>query len=956
MAKINHVHLHQPINSGNRKRVSATIVVNKDIFKSTVVTINLSTTSISSTNLSTNGPNLSAITTGNVSTITANNLSILNDSDPTTKLTGQWSPKAENHAAKLEIVDGSSSADFQSFQSNKILSTEFGHWEFPKLFKSSGYPRRCLTQQLGIHPKTTNMYQQYSASNNYQQQITKPSNTPLFSGTALEEKPITTMYTNVKIDGHHIKLILDSGSAGSIITRQLMDQLDCRVNRAASAKIITADRATKTPISEIDDLPIKINSIIVPIKVLVIEATQYQALVAICGHFKATNTMAPLINFEEKKPKPTWEAYQVLWADKEHNKLPPILSWNDNRKGKQTNELTWETNDLTWTDNEQEEASSWKWNKDKGKEKEKEEGTLPTTAIYNSYIHHTPQQSNYRQPRLVSIDCSKKLSSMVLPEITSDNIEKRSNNRNNKAITSNSKTIESNPVKPKECIKASSYRIQQPVESDPEEYENKSNNPVTAQAKFTVNKKPRVLFPTTLSYHQTPQSRIVFNPPPETQSETPRTSGNPHPWNQHSWTKSLGEYRSLFGNLNPAAGQTEGNPSTWEQPPAQNLAESAFPLTEETAILQPIGSSDKGKQPTLAPEEHSNTRTPISLNITSNTLSINQIMAYQDIAKLEKFSGEEDNTYSWIADAEKAITANGWNNDHTVQALLFFLTGTANSWYQSLAEKPTSFTEFKLAFLQYFCDPNTLIRLQNQFSIIKQKDHEAITTYLGQFNQILCQILAIKRDYYTVVQVLNQFIKELQSSILKSIRPRHPTSLQDAVTLAHDFESAEQKVNHTQAVNLAINKTFDIDAKITQLSEKLTQKIEGFLAGTTGTYQPLQWRENNNNSRYPQQQNCQQQQQPWRSDPHNCYYCQKSGHIAHDCRRKIMDQNQGNPYQQRRYQQNMVPQYSIPQNQPPLYAQQVPYTQPPPQNYYQPPPMTQAISYYQTSPYSPSRS
>ncbi|KAG9300745.1 hypothetical protein G9A89_023543 [Geosiphon pyriformis] len=49
----------------------------------------------------------------------------------------------------------------------------------------------------------------------------------LFSGAALEEKPITTMYTDAKINGHAIKLILDSGSAGSIITRQLMDQLGC---------------------------------------------------------------------------------------------------------------------------------------------------------------------------------------------------------------------------------------------------------------------------------------------------------------------------------------------------------------------------------------------------------------------------------------------------------------------------------------------------------------------------------------------------------------------------------------------------------------------------------------------------------------------------------------------------------------------------------------------------------
>ncbi|KAG9299517.1 hypothetical protein G9A89_020688 [Geosiphon pyriformis] len=97
----------------------------------------------------------------------------------------------------------------------------------------------------------------------------------LFSGAALEEKLITTIYTDTKVDGHSIKLILDSGLAGSIITRQLIDQLGHRINRAVSARIITADGVTKTLISEINNPPIEINSIIVPIKVLVMEATQY---------------------------------------------------------------------------------------------------------------------------------------------------------------------------------------------------------------------------------------------------------------------------------------------------------------------------------------------------------------------------------------------------------------------------------------------------------------------------------------------------------------------------------------------------------------------------------------------------------------------------------------------------------------------------------------------------------
>ncbi|KAG9302616.1 hypothetical protein G9A89_007320 [Geosiphon pyriformis] len=121
-------------------------------------------------------------------------------------------------------------------------------------------------------------------------ELEKLSTTLLFSGTALKEKPITAMYTDAKVNGHPIKIILDSRSAGSIITKQLIDQLGHRVDQTAGAKIITANRVTKTLISEINDLPIEINSIIISIKVLVIEATQYQVFVGNDWLFK-TNAL-----------------------------------------------------------------------------------------------------------------------------------------------------------------------------------------------------------------------------------------------------------------------------------------------------------------------------------------------------------------------------------------------------------------------------------------------------------------------------------------------------------------------------------------------------------------------------------------------------------------------------------------------------------------------------------------
>ncbi|KAG9294442.1 hypothetical protein G9A89_001947 [Geosiphon pyriformis] len=47
--------------------------------------------------------------------------------------------------------------------------------------------------------------------------------TPFFSGAALNKKSIMIMYTNVKVNRQTIKLILNSGLAGSIITQQLMN-------------------------------------------------------------------------------------------------------------------------------------------------------------------------------------------------------------------------------------------------------------------------------------------------------------------------------------------------------------------------------------------------------------------------------------------------------------------------------------------------------------------------------------------------------------------------------------------------------------------------------------------------------------------------------------------------------------------------------------------------------------
>ncbi|KAG9286805.1 hypothetical protein G9A89_012355 [Geosiphon pyriformis] len=102
----------------------------------------------------------------------------------------------------------------------------------------------------------------------------------LFSNAAVnKQKAIIAMYTETEIKEKPIWLILNSRLARSIITYQLMQQLEKNVDRPAQTVIITADKMKKTPIGEIDNFSFTINGIIISVKVLVIDALQYQALV-----------------------------------------------------------------------------------------------------------------------------------------------------------------------------------------------------------------------------------------------------------------------------------------------------------------------------------------------------------------------------------------------------------------------------------------------------------------------------------------------------------------------------------------------------------------------------------------------------------------------------------------------------------------------------------------------------
>ncbi|KAG9300889.1 hypothetical protein G9A89_015345 [Geosiphon pyriformis] len=102
----------------------------------------------------------------------------------------------------------------------------------------------------------------------------------LLSNAAVnKQKTITAMYTEATVEGKLIHSILDSRLAGSIITYQLMQQLKRNIDRPVQTVIVTADSMKKTSVGEIDNFSFSIDGITIPVKVLVMDAPQYQTLV-----------------------------------------------------------------------------------------------------------------------------------------------------------------------------------------------------------------------------------------------------------------------------------------------------------------------------------------------------------------------------------------------------------------------------------------------------------------------------------------------------------------------------------------------------------------------------------------------------------------------------------------------------------------------------------------------------
>ncbi|KAG9293298.1 hypothetical protein G9A89_007544 [Geosiphon pyriformis] len=134
----------------------------------------------------------------------------------------------------------------------------------------------------------------------------------LLSNAAVnEQKAITAIYAEAEVEGKPIQLILNSELAGSIITYQLMQQLQRTVDKPAQTVIVIADALIR------NDWLLKANTNLdwETQKLKISYQGQYTRVPAIC-----------VFEFEEEKELPVIETFMALelpfnWAEETEQEI-----------------------------------------------------------------------------------------------------------------------------------------------------------------------------------------------------------------------------------------------------------------------------------------------------------------------------------------------------------------------------------------------------------------------------------------------------------------------------------------------------------------------------------------------------------------------------------------------------------------------------------------------------------
>src|SRR6266487_4894241 len=87
------------------------------------------------------------------------------------------------------------------------------------------------------------------------------------------------MFCMAQVDGAMIQLILDSGSSGSVISKQFLEKVGRKIDQFSHVNMIGINGEKRKALGEIRSLPIVVQKQLLPVNVIVSEATGYDILI-----------------------------------------------------------------------------------------------------------------------------------------------------------------------------------------------------------------------------------------------------------------------------------------------------------------------------------------------------------------------------------------------------------------------------------------------------------------------------------------------------------------------------------------------------------------------------------------------------------------------------------------------------------------------------------------------------
>src|ERR1043165_6212495 len=95
-----------------------------------------------------------------------------------------------------------------------------------------------------------------------------------------EDEKSTALYCDASIKNIRILLIIDSGSAGSIISLSLLKDLGLEIDRSSNMMMVNVNEKRRRPLGVVTKISLNVKGRIIPFNAIVTEANSYSAIVS----------------------------------------------------------------------------------------------------------------------------------------------------------------------------------------------------------------------------------------------------------------------------------------------------------------------------------------------------------------------------------------------------------------------------------------------------------------------------------------------------------------------------------------------------------------------------------------------------------------------------------------------------------------------------------------------------